>query len=228
MSAPRDLLIVGCGGFGRETAAAVRAINAAERRWRLLGFLDDTPALWGEEVSGLQVLGPAEFALDRPGAAVAITTGRPGNYVSRPAISRRLGLGEDRLATLIHPAASVGAGCEVGAGTTILANATLTAECSIGRLVAVMPGVVVPHDARVGDHATLASGVLLGGGCEIAAGAYVGSGSLVRETVRIGARALVGMGSVVTRDVPAERLWLGVPARDAGPAPLPAVASAAA
>jgi sugar O-acyltransferase (sialic acid O-acetyltransferase NeuD family) len=225
--APRDLLIVGCGGFGRETAAAVRAINAERPLWRLVGFLDDTPSLWGEDVSGVRVLGPAEYVSDHPDAAVAITTGRPDDYLTRPAIRARLGLAADRLATLIHPRAAVGWGCSVGAGSILLANSTLTADCSIGSLVAVMPGVVVPHDVIVGDHVTLASAAVAGGGCVIADGAYIGSGARIREGVRIGERSLIGMGSVVTRDVPAERLWRGAPARDIGPAPIAARASLA-
>src|SRR5690242_21473397 len=38
-----DLVIVGAGGFGRETAQAVHAINQHGGSWRLLGFLDDDP-----------------------------------------------------------------------------------------------------------------------------------------------------------------------------------------
>ncbi|MFD0823542.1 sugar acetyltransferase, partial [Micromonospora zhanjiangensis] len=49
----RDLVIVGAGGFARETAAAVRAVNQVRPTWRLLGFLDDNPALRGVERAGL-------------------------------------------------------------------------------------------------------------------------------------------------------------------------------
>jgi acetyltransferase-like isoleucine patch superfamily enzyme len=34
---------------------------------------------------------------------------------------------------------------------------------------------------------------------------------------------MIAMAAVVTRDVPAERLWLGAPARDVDRAPLPIV-----
>ena len=43
--------------------------------------------------------------------------------------------------------------------------------------------------------------------------AYLGAGALVREGRRIGAGALVGMGSGVVRDVPADEVWAGSPAR---------------
>jgi sugar O-acyltransferase (sialic acid O-acetyltransferase NeuD family) len=220
---PRDLLIVGAGGFSRETAEAVRAINAVRPAWNLLGFLDDDPTRHGTLVDGTPVLGPVELVHEHPQAQVVLTTGRPDHYVSRRMIADRLGLGDERYATIVHPAASVGTTCQVGAGSVLLAHADLTAAVVVGRHVAMMPQVVVPHDARVDDFATLASGVRLSGGCHVRAGAYVGSGACVREGLEIGEWAMVGMGSIVTRDVPPMRLWFGAPARDKGEAPVPAL-----
>jgi sugar O-acyltransferase (sialic acid O-acetyltransferase NeuD family) len=219
--AVRDLLLVGSGGFARETAEAVRAVNLRRPTWALLGFLDDDPARHGAMIGSIPVIGPIELVHDHPDAAVTITTGRPDNYVSRHSIAARLNLDDDRYATIVHPAATVGESCRVGPGSVLLSHADLTADVTVGRHVAVMPQVVIPHDARVEDFVTLASGVRVGGACRLAEGAYLGSGSSLREGLYVGAWALVGMGSVVTRDVPSERLWRGVPARDAGRAPLP-------
>ncbi len=218
-----DLLLIGAGGFSRETAEAVRALNAVRPTWRLLGFLDDSPALHGSEIGGVPVLGPIELVHEHPHAQLVITTGRPDNYVSRRLISRKLGLDDDRYATIVHPTATVGTTCEVGAGSVLLAHADLTADVVVGRHVAIMPQVVLPHDVRVDDFATLASSVRVGGACHVAEGAYVGSGTCLREQITVGAWAMVGMGSVVTRDVPSERMWWGTPARDVDRAPLPAV-----
>lgn len=217
----RELLLIGAGGFSRETAEAVRAINAVAPTWRLLGFLDDSPQMRGAVVGGLPVLGPIDLAHEHPQAAIVLTTGRPDNYVSRRLIAERLAFDDDRYATIVHPTATVGESCRVGVGSVLLAHVDLTADVVVGRHVAVMPQVVLPHDARVDDYATLASGVRLGGACHVAEGAYIGAAACLREGVTIGARAMVGMGSTVMRDVPSERLWLGSPARDIDHAPLP-------
>lgn len=222
-TAPPELLIVGAGGFSRETAEAVKALNAVQPTWRLLGFLDDSPALQGTLIGGVPVLGPIDLVDEHPHARIVITTGRPDNYVSRRLISRRLGLEDDRYATIVHPTATIGTSCHVGAGSVLLAHADLTADVVVGRHVAVMPQVVLPHDVLIDDFATLASGVRVGGACHVAEGAYIGSAACLRERITIGAWAMVGMGSVVTRDVPSERLWWGSPARDVDRASLPAV-----
>ena len=202
----RDLVIVGAGGFARETAAA------ADAAWRVLGFVDDDPALHGTVRSGRPVLGAVDgvAGLD---AAVVVCVGNPRDYAARRRIVDRLALPAHRYATVVHPAAEVGAGSVVGPGSVLLAGTVLTADVTVGAHVAVMPHVVLTHDDRVGDHVTVASGVRLGGGAILEPGAYVGAGALIREGVTVGARSLVGMSSVVLRDVPPDQVWAGNPAR---------------
>ncbi|GIJ79394.1 sugar O-acyltransferase, sialic acid O-acetyltransferase NeuD family [Micromonospora phaseoli] len=209
----RELVIVGAGGFARETAAAVRAINDVRPTWRLRGFLDDDPALRGTERAGLPILGAIDRLADLPDAAVVVCVGNPRDYAARQRIVHRLGLPAERYPTIVHPAAHVGAGSSLGPGTVLLAGVVLTADVTVGAHVAVMPQVVLTHDDRVADHVTLASGVRLGGGVALRTGAYLGAAALIRESVTVGEWSLVGMGSVVLRDVPSGEVWLGSPAR---------------
>jgi bifunctional UDP-N-acetylglucosamine pyrophosphorylase/glucosamine-1-phosphate N-acetyltransferase len=48
---------------------------------------------------------------------------------------------------------------------------------------------------------------------EIGEGAFIGSDTMLVAPVKVGAGARTGAGSVVTKDVPANSLALGVPAR---------------
>ncbi|MFG2936778.1 acetyltransferase [Streptomyces sp. NPDC048282] len=203
------LVIVGAGGFARETAQAVA--DAGE--FKLLGHLDDNPALHGTDVDGVPVLGGCDLVHELIGARVVICVGNPRDYAARARLVRRLALPADRYATVIHPTASVSATSEIGPGTVLLAHCALTAAVRVGAHVAVMPQVVLTHDDVVEDFATLTSGVRLGGGARLERGAYVGSGALVREGTTVGAWSLVGMGSAVLGDVPPGEVWVGSPAR---------------
>ena len=62
----RGLLLVGAGGFARETAEAVRAVNAVAPTWELLGYVDDNPALLGTAIGGVPVVGPIDAVHDHP------------------------------------------------------------------------------------------------------------------------------------------------------------------
>ena len=212
----QPLLLVGAGGLGRETAELVRAINAVEPVWDLLGFLDDDPTLAGEAVAGLPVLGPIDLARSTD-SAVAVCTARPAVGCSRSGLVERLALPVERRPSLVHPGAWLSPSTTLGPGCVVLAGAVATAQVAIGAHVVLMPQVVLTHDDVVDDQATLASGVRLGGGVHVAGEAYLGAGALVREGVTIGSRALVGMGSVVLEDVPDDEVWAGVPARPLRP-----------
>jgi len=87
------------------------------------------------------------------------------------------------------------------------------------------PGVKMGHFSYVGD-AQVNENVNIGAGTitcnydgerkhrtEIGADVFVGSGSLLVAPLRIGAGSTIGAGSVVTRDIPADTLAYGVPAR---------------
>lgn len=206
----QDLVIVGAGGFGRETAEAARAVGSG---WRLRGFLDDDPALHGTEVDGVPVLGPAEAVHDLPRTKVVLCTVNPRVYTSRSDLAERLELPDDRYATVVHPSAQIASKAEVGHGSVLLAHVVVTARATVGAHVAVMPQTVLTHDTEVEELATLASGVRLGGGVRLARGCYIGAGALLREYTTVGQWSLVGMGSVVLHDVPPHEVWAGTPAR---------------
>jgi len=214
------LVIVGAGGFARETAQAVRDAGGFE----LLGHLDDNPALHGTEVDGVPVLGGSDLVHDLTEARVVVCIGNPRDYAARARLVRRFALPEERYATVVHPTAVVSGTSVIGPGSVLLAHCVLTAAVRVGAHVSVMPHVVLTHDDVIEDFATLTAGVRLGGGVRLERGAYVGSGALVREGTTIGAWSQIGMGSSVLGDVPPGEVWVGSPARRLREAGAPALA----
>jgi sugar O-acyltransferase (sialic acid O-acetyltransferase NeuD family) len=216
--APRPLVVVGAGGFARETVQLVRShpeVGPGGTAYEVVGFLDDDERRHGTAVDGTPVLGPTGLAAEyaAAGAAVLACVGNPGAPWSRRDLLARLDLPDDAFGTVVHPLACVSADSLVGVGTVLHAGTVLTAGVRVGRHVAVMPQVVLTHDDQIGDAVTFGAGVRLAGGVTVGDAAYLGSGALVREHRRIGAAAVIGMGSVVLSDVPPGEVWAGVPAR---------------
>lgn len=211
----RPLLLIGAGGFARETVELVRAINRQAPTWELVGLLDDDPELRGRELLGVPVLGPCSTAAEHPDAALVACVASPEDPLRRLRLIARLGLPLERFATLVHPTAVVPDSASIGPGSVLHAHTVLTAAVGLGWHVAVMPHVVLTHDDEVGDGVTFGAGARVAGAVKIEAGAYIGAGALLRERITVGSGATVGMGAVVTRPVPAGEVWYGSPARPA-------------
>lgn len=126
-------------------------------------------------------------------------------------------------------------GCEVGDNTKIGAfvevqkNATIGKNCKISSHTFVCEGVTIEDDAFIGHSVTFINDsyprATTGGGqmqtetdwkverTIVKKGASIGSGSTILANVVIGEKAIVGAGSVVTKDVPANAIVAGNPAK---------------
>lgn len=209
---PTPLLLIGAGGLARETAAAIRAVNQHRPTWQVLGLLDGDRSLHGSTIAGHEVLGPMEVVSQYPSALVVLCFEADGDRLARKRAAAALGLPSARYATIVHPAASLDPGTEVGAGAIILAGCVATSDVAIGAHCVLMPHVTLTHDDVLADHVVCAADVALAGRVQVGEGAYLGSGCRIREGCWIGAWATLGMGAVVLHDVPVGQVWVGVPA----------------
>ncbi len=126
-------------------------------------------------------------------------------------------------------------GCEIGDETKIGAfveiqrNATVGRRCKISSHTFVCEGVTIEDNVFVGHNVAFINdsyprATTEEGGLQTEAdwkvertvvkkGASIGSGCTILAKVTIGENALVGAGSVVTKDVPANSIVAGNPAR---------------
>ncbi|WP_457190819.1 acetyltransferase [Nocardioides sp. P5_E3] len=210
------LVIVGAGGFGRESADVVDAINHAEPkpRWNLVGFVDD--AISKDNAARLSARGIPHVGTldelveghDRPAYVVGI-----GAPAVRQVIADRLDRAGFVAATLIHPAATIGSEVGVGAGTIVCAGARVTTSIAIGHHVHLNPNVTVGHDTVLGDFVSMNPASSVSGDCVIGDGVLIGVGAVVVNQLLVGRGAVVGAGACVVRDVEEGMTVKGVPAR---------------
>jgi UDP-2-acetamido-3-amino-2,3-dideoxy-glucuronate N-acetyltransferase len=111
----------------------------------------------------------------------------------------------------IQKGASIGRNCKVSSHTFICEGVTVEDEVFIGH------GVNFINDKY--PRATRADGKLQTEAdwvverTIVRRGASIGTGATILGGIQIGERAIVGAGSVVTRDVPADAIVAGNPAR---------------
>jgi sugar O-acyltransferase (sialic acid O-acetyltransferase NeuD family) len=207
---PEDIVIVGAGFQGAVVADILQRAREAGAALVPIGFVDDTPGRLGTSVLGLEVLGPvASLGRHRHDAVIVAV----GDNQARRALTERLVADGERLATAIHPSASVAPSATIGAGTMVCAGAVICVGAAIGRGVIVNTRASIDHDTTVGDFAHVSSGATLGGRVSIGAEALVAIGASVVSDQTVGARSVIGSGAVVVRSIPEDVIAFGVPAR---------------
>jgi acetyltransferase-like isoleucine patch superfamily enzyme len=124
---------------------------------------------------------------------------------------------------------SIGDNTKIGAFVEIQKNAHVGANCKISSHTFICEGVIIEDNVFVGHNVafindTYPRATAEGGALQTEAdwkveytrvkkGASIGSGSTILANVTIGEGAIIGAGSVVTKDVPANTIAAGNPAK---------------
>lgn len=198
--------IYGAGGEGREVKEAAEAAG----KWKEIVFLDDTVAAGYS--SGCRRMPFKNFCdiFQSAEAEVIIALGEPSQ---RALLYGKVKAAGYSFANVIHPLAFVSPSAQLGNGVTVKMGVSVSAGAVIGDNVGLGIQSVVSHDSVVGAGTQISPHAIIAGNCEIGDGTFIGIHACIRERVSIGAHCIIGMGAVVTKDVPAEMLAYGNPAK---------------
>ena len=122
---------------------------------------------------------------------------------------------------VVFPDAEIGDNCNICANVIIENDVKIGNNVTIKSGVQLWDGVTLEDDVFVGPNATFTNdrhprsknpewkkeGIL------VSKGASIGANASILPGVTIGENAMVGAGSVVTKDIPANELWVGNPAK---------------
>jgi sugar O-acyltransferase (sialic acid O-acetyltransferase NeuD family) len=190
------LFILGSSGFAKEIVAYAAEIFPERKCVLVNDFSDDAGVIsvreyWNQVTSGdgLSILGSGRCEIR----------------------SRMMDEIKPPYATIVHHKSvvlgRVNPGCVVAPGAVIAPNALLLDH------VVVNYNATFGHDCVIEELSIVGPGASIGGWCKVGKGVYIGAGALIREKLRIGDNAIIGMGAVVTKDVPANMVAIGIPAR---------------
>lgn len=167
-----------------------------------------------------------------------------GTSATRPGPGGRLFLGAGTVvgaSAVLHSGTSFEERCYIGDLAAVREGCGFGRESVVGRLVQVENDAAIGARVRlqtgcyVSGWSTVEDDVFVGPGARttndrymsmwkekayqgpvVRRGAAIGAGACLLAGVTIGEYAVVGMGAVVVTDVPPRRIFVGVPARDAG------------
>ena len=206
----KDIIIVGAGGFGRETLMAIKEINVDSPTWNVLGFIDDNLNVLDGiacdkkvvgSISDWNIIGNELYVL-----AIANTT-------QKKKIATSLKEKGARFANIIHPTVRLGHYTKLGEGIILFPYADISVNCILGDFVFCNVFSQVGHDAIIGDYCTLFPNVSVSGASVLGEGVTMGTASSTHPGIKVGDFATVGMNSAVVRNVRPGTTVMGVPAK---------------
>ncbi|MGN7861653.1 NeuD/PglB/VioB family sugar acetyltransferase [Microbacterium sp. 22303] len=210
------IIVIGAGGFGRETLDVIAAINASTRDsvWDVIGVVDDAPAeIQIERLRDREIRLLGGIDLNRElfdGTHYTVGIGSPG---ARSRIAEKVEAWGALPAILVHPTAVVGTRVAIAAGSVVCGGAQISTNVQLGRHVQVNPGAIIGHDSVLDDFVSVNPGAIVSGEVTVSGGTLVGAGAIVLQGLAVGAGATIGAGACATRDVDPGTVVVGIPAR---------------
>ncbi len=202
-----SFVILGAGGHGRVVAECAHSADL-----HVLGYIDDNPQLIGKPFIGLTVLGTSVRLGDNDLSDSGVILGVGCNQTRLRLAHHYLDRSRS-LPVVQHARSWVSPSATCGAGTVIMANATVQTLSRIGIACIINTNASVDHDCILGDGVHIAPGAHLAGHVTVGSGSHIGIGASVIEGIHIGKDCLVAAGAVVIRDVADGQRVAGVPAQ---------------
>lgn len=212
----KDIVVVGAGGFGRETLDVIEAINATGDGpiWRVVGVVDDSPA-----ENQLKRIGARGY--EYLGNSVGVTESRsPAPFtigIGSPTVRAYLAKTFEDAGwvpeTLVHPTANIGSHTMLGAGSVVCGGVQLSTNAQLGRYVHLNPAAVIGHDSTLGDFVSVNPGAIVSGEVKVGRRSLIGAGAVILQGLSIGEETIVGASACVTRNILGHAIVKGVPAR---------------
>ena len=207
-----DVVILGAGGFARETYWVFLDDNLETRKWNVLGFIDDNASLHGTTLCDLPVLGGFDWLSKNARSDWRAICG-VGNPRTRKLLAEHAAALGLEFCTAIHPSARLSRWVEIGPGTIITAGNVLTTQIKLEPHVLLNLDCTVGHDTIIGRYCNINPGCHISGSVRLGEGVDLGTGAVVLQGKTIGDWSVIGAGAVVTSDIPPQVTAVGVPCK---------------
>jgi sugar O-acyltransferase (sialic acid O-acetyltransferase NeuD family) len=208
----QNVVVLGAGGFGRETLDILIAQNKTSKRWRILGFIDENPKLKGRLLNGYPILGSFDWFSKKNIKEIQAICAVGENASRKKVVKKAKSVGL-KFASAIHPTVVMTDFVTLGEGIVICAGCILTNQITIGNHTIINLDVTIGHDTIIEDFCTLSPGVHISGRNRIREGVSIGTGAVTIQGITIGRWSIIGAGAVVVKDIPDKVVAVGIPAK---------------
>lgn len=197
----RRIIIIGARMDGH--AGVILDALQSSRGYKVIGFIDNANSLQDSLINGIPILGRTDdlpkMKINADCVHIAI-----GDNAARGRLFELLKKKEVKIATIIHPSATVSRSVKIGEGSFIGANAVIGHNAVIGKANIINAGAIIEHDTRLAFSVYFGQGAKTEARVSIDDYCFVGVGAAILPDIHIGSAALIGPNAVVDKDVPSQ------------------------
>lgn len=203
----RKAIIVGAGVYGQVYAEYLK------KEYEIVAFVDDDEKIIGRIINNIKVIGNIESSINNIDRNISVFV-PIGNNIVRMNILKSLEKNGFETPSFIHPSTIIHDSVKIGKAVYILPGTNIMPCTELKNYVMISMGVNIAHHNMIEEGCFFSQGTNIGASINIGKRAYFGIGSTIMTGVKnIGENSLIGAGSVVIKDVPANAVVAGVPAK---------------
>jgi len=207
----KDIAIYGAGGYGREVACLINAINGVKKGWNLVGFFDDGLPIghkneYGEVLGGLNELNDYQKLLS---VVMAIADSQILVKIIRKIFNKNIDF-----PNIIAPDFILADkdSFQIGIGNIIGFRCSMSCNVKVGNFNRLNYDVTLGHDDLIGNYnmfnpSTRISGEVTMGDCN-----FIGVGGIILQQVKVGNNVTIAANSVIIRKTKDNTTYIGNPA----------------
>lgn len=132
---------------------------------------------------------------------------------SKLKVFENFGIDPGRFFTLVHRTSSISSTSRLGNGCLVNSLVSVAAHTQLGNFVSLNRNVSVGHHTSIHDFVTINPGSQIAGNVTIGRATQIGMGAIILDGISIGENSIIGAGSLVTKDIPANVMAYGSPAK---------------
>jgi sugar O-acyltransferase (sialic acid O-acetyltransferase NeuD family) len=183
----REDKIVLIGGGGN--CHSVIDVIELEKKYEIIGIIDDNENLIGQEILGYKVIGNrtilAELFQSCKNVVVTIGFISPENNNTRKEFFNQLKKIGFSLPKIISPLAYISKHAFVDEGTIIMHHALVNSNAKIGKNCIINTKALVEHDVVVGDNCHISTGAILNGNVVVKNNTFFGSNAVSKQGIEV-------------------------------------------
>jgi sugar O-acyltransferase (sialic acid O-acetyltransferase NeuD family) len=113
-----------------------------------------------------------------------------------------------RLASFIHPRATISSTAEFGDNVFVFEENTIQPYVKIGNNTVLWSGNHIGHHSSIGNHCFISSHVVVSGSCKIGNNVFVGVNATFHDSLKIADECLIGAGTLITKSTKPKEVFL--------------------